>query len=63
MMCVAVIDETSSKVDWVLLIPPPKFSRRQPLPSGHFQFLKFIGITLDEADFARNNGGDKLRPC
>jgi hypothetical protein len=56
----ASIDETSSKLNWVLLIPAPSFGERQLLPSGQFQFLEFVGITEDEADFARNKGGDKL---
>lgn len=56
----APIDETSSKLHWVLLIPSPNFSERQLLPSGHFHFLEFVGITENEADFARNNHGDKL---
>ena len=56
----APIDGTSSKLNWVLVTPSPNFSQRQVLPSGQFHFLEFIGITEDEADFARNNGGDKL---
>ena len=56
----APIDGTSSKLNWVLLVPAPNFSERQLLPSGGFQFLEFIGITEGEADFARNNGSDKL---
>ena len=56
----APIDGTSSKLNWVLLVPAPNFSEQQLLPSGQFQFLEFIGITEDEADFARNNGSDKL---
>ena len=56
----APIDGTSSKLNWVLLVPAPNFSERQLLPSGQFQFLEFIGITEDEADFARSNGSDKL---
>ena len=54
------IDGTSSMLTWVLLIPAPSFSERQLLPSGQFQFLEFVGITEDEADFARKNSGDKL---
>jgi len=56
----APIDGTSSKLNWVLLVPAPRFNERQQLPSGHFHFQEFIGITEDEADFARSNGGDKL---
>jgi hypothetical protein len=56
----APIDGTSSKLNWVLLAPAPNFSERQLLPSGHFHFQEFIGINEQEADFARNNGGDKL---
>ena len=54
------IDGTSSKLNWVLIVPAPNFRERQLLPSGHFQFLEFIGITEDEAAFARNNGSDEL---
>ncbi len=56
----APIDGTTSKLSWVLLVPAPNFSEQQILPSGRFQFLEFIGITQDEADFARKDGGDKL---
>jgi hypothetical protein len=56
----APIDGMTSRLDWVLLTPAPNFSGRQSLLSGHFSFLEFIGITDDEADFGRNNGGDKL---
>ena len=58
----APIDGTSSKLNWVLLISAPNFSERQLLPSGQFHFLEFIGITEDEANFARNNGSDVLLP-
>jgi hypothetical protein len=56
----APIDGKSSELKWVLLVPAPGFSEPQRLPSGHFQFLEFIGITEEEAAFARNNGGDRL---
>jgi Suppressor of fused protein (SUFU) len=36
------------------------FSEQQLLPSGQSQFLEFVGITEDEANFARNNGNEKL---
>ena len=56
----APIDGSSSKLNWVLLTPAPNFRESQRLPSGQFHFLEFIGITEDEADFARSNGGDHL---
>jgi hypothetical protein len=56
----APIDGSSSKLNWILLTPAPNFQESQRLPSGQFHFLEFIGITQDEADFARNNGGDRL---
>jgi hypothetical protein len=56
----APIDGMSSKLNWVLLTPAPNFSERQLLPSGSFNFLEFVGITEDEADFARNNNGNSL---
>lgn len=56
----APIDDSSSALNWVLLTPSPNFSELQKLPSGRFHFLQFVGITEDEADYARRNGGDKL---
>lgn len=56
----APIDGSASKLNWILLTPAPNFRESQRLPSGQFYFLEFIGITEDEADFARNTGGDKL---
>jgi hypothetical protein len=56
----APINGMSSKLNWVLLAPAPNFNERQVLPSGHFYFQQFIGITEQEGDFARNSGGDKL---
>lgn len=56
----APIDGTSSKLNWLMLAPPPNFGERQLLPSGQFRFLEFIGITEEEADFARNSGGENL---
>ena len=56
----APVDGSSSKLNWVLLTPAPRFTERQVLPSGQFNFLEFIGITEDEADFGRINGGDSL---
>lgn len=55
----AAIDGASSAVMWVLLTPSEGLGKQQ-LPSGRFQFLLFIGITEDEADYARTNGGDIL---
>lgn len=54
------IDGASSALNWVLLVPSPNFGEQQKLPTGRFSFLQFVGITEDEADYARNNGGDKL---
>jgi hypothetical protein len=56
----APIDGSSSVLNWLLLAPSQKFSGPQMLPSGQFYFLQFIGITEDEAAFARNAGGEKL---
>lgn len=54
------IDGASSKLNWVVLVPPPNYNKWQVLPSGEFRFLEFIGITEEEADFARDSGGEKL---
>jgi len=43
-----------------LLTPAPNFRETQRLASGQFHFLEFIGISEDEADFARSHGGDQL---
>jgi hypothetical protein len=56
----APIDGTSSKLNWVLLTRAANFGERQLLPSGEFHFLEFIGITEDEAEFARKNSGNEL---
>lgn len=56
----APIDGISSNLNWLLLTPAPRFAEEQVLPSGRFNFLEFIGITEDEANFGRNNGGDRL---
>jgi Suppressor of fused protein (SUFU) len=58
----APIDRSLSALNCVLLIPSPSFGEPQQLPSGRFQFMQFVGITDDEAEYARENGGDKLLP-
>ncbi len=58
----APIDGSSSVLNWVLLAPSLNFGGPQQLPSGRFQFMQFIGITEDEAEYARKNGGEKLLP-
>lgn len=54
------IDGSSSALNWVLLAPSPSFGEPQQLPSGRFQFMQFVGITKDEAEYAQKNGGDQL---
>lgn len=56
----APIDGVASKLDWVLLAPATDFAESQQLASGRFRLLQFVGITADEADYARAEGGDKL---
>jgi hypothetical protein len=56
------IDGASSALNWVLLAPSLNFGEPQQLPSGQFQFMEFIGITEDEAEYARKDGSDKLLP-
>jgi Suppressor of fused protein (SUFU) len=54
------IDGASSALTWVMLAPSQRFAGEQQLPSGRFQFMQFIGITEDEAEYARRSGGDNL---
>jgi len=56
----APIDGLSSALSWLLLTPHPLFQGQQQLPSGRFHFIHFVGVTEDEAEFARKNGGDEL---
>jgi hypothetical protein len=54
------IDGASSQLTSVLVATSPDFAGVQQIPSGRFTFLQFMGITEDEADFARANGSDAL---
>jgi Suppressor of fused protein (SUFU) len=56
----APIDGLSSALNWVLLAPPPQFAETQQIPSGRFDLIQFVGITEEEAAYARANGSDKL---
>ena len=56
----SVIDGKSSVLTWLLVATSKDFGGMQEIPSGHFQFLEFIGITEEEAQFARKNGQDQL---
>ena len=58
----APIDGSASVLNWVLIVPSPSFGGAQQLPSGRFEFMQFIGITEDEAEYARRQGGDQLLP-
>jgi hypothetical protein len=54
------IDGASSKLSWTLVAPSPDFAGVQQIPSGRFQFFQFIGITEDEAEYARENSSQEL---
>jgi hypothetical protein len=54
------IDGKASKLTFVLLTPATRFSEIQHLASGKFEFLQFVGMTEDEAAFARERGSDVL---
>lgn len=54
------IDGASSKLTWTLVAPSPAFAGIQQIPSGRFQFFQFIGITDDEAEYARGNSSQEL---
>lgn len=54
------IDGKDSQLTWVLLTAAEDFAGFHQLPSGHFQFVEFVGITEDEAAYARANGNNEL---
>jgi hypothetical protein len=54
------INGAGSQLTSVLVAASPDFAGVQQLPSGHFEFFQFIGITEDEAEFARANGSQIL---
>src|SRR5262245_38877729 len=58
----APIDGKSSRLDFLLVAPATGFEGTHSIPSGKFEFLSFLGITEDEASFAREYGGDRLYP-
>jgi hypothetical protein len=54
------IDGKTSQLTWLLLAPATEFAGVQQLPSGQFQFIQFVGITEDEAEYARARGSTEL---
>jgi hypothetical protein len=56
----SAIDGESSKLTSVLLAPSPQFTGVQQIPSGQFQFHQFVGITEDEAEYARGTTSEEL---
>jgi hypothetical protein len=54
------IDQMGSRLTSVLVARSSDFGGRQQIPSGYFEFFQFVGITEDEAEFARQNGSDVL---
>src|SRR5258708_5900525 len=56
----APIDGKSSALSFLLTTPVEGFQGTHLIPSGKFEFLGFIGITEDEAAFARERSSEKL---
>jgi suppressor of fused protein SUFU len=56
----APIDGESSSVTHLLVVPARENWQELPLESGTFSILHLVGITADEAQFAREQGSDKL---
>jgi hypothetical protein len=54
------IDGSHSQLTWVVLMPATEFTGVQQLPFGQFQFNQFVGITENEAEYARASGGEEL---
>jgi hypothetical protein len=54
------IDGKDSQLTWFMLAPATDFAGVQQLPSGQFQFIQFVGITENEAEYARAKGSDEL---
>lgn len=50
------IDGASSLLTWAILALPTEVDARQQLPSGYFDFIEFIGVSEEEAAYARANG-------
>ena len=56
----APIDSKLSLLTLLLVAPATGYEGIHQIPSGQFEFLNFVGITEDEADVARTQGGDVL---
>jgi hypothetical protein len=56
----SAIDGASSKLRWMLVAPSTNFAGKQEIPSGRFQFFQFIGITEEEAEYARADSSQEL---
>ncbi|HXA84347.1 MAG TPA: suppressor of fused domain protein [Candidatus Dormibacteraeota bacterium] len=54
------IDGKTSNLTWALITPAIGFEGIQQIASGKFEFLQFVGVTEKEANYAREQGGDKL---
>jgi hypothetical protein len=54
------IDGEKSQLSSVMLAPATDFPGVQQLPSGQFQFIQFVGITENEAEYARAKGSPEL---
>jgi hypothetical protein len=54
------IDGKNSQLTWLMLAPATDFVGVQQLPSGQFQFIQLVGITENEAEYARAKGSEEL---
>lgn len=52
------IDGKASKLTTILVTPSISFADTYQLPTGRFEFFELIGITEDEAQYARDNGSE-----
>jgi hypothetical protein len=54
------IDGEGSRLTFVLVTPANGFEGLHQLSSGRFEFLQFVGITEQEAEYAREQGTSRL---
>ena len=50
------VDRAESALQAMVFIPAPHFPGPQQLPSGRFDFLQLLPVTLDEHAFGREHG-------
>lgn len=49
------VDRADSELQAMVFIPSPQFPGPQQLPSGRFDFLQLLPLTLDEHAFGREH--------